>query len=148
MNLDPETIDDMHHALGRPTDERKEPYRNRYVCGAASPTAERFRASGAWDFVCTINGGNDAIYEVNEEGVAFVLDQVRETRLATVRAEEAQGIRNYRVSIKHDDHVSTQRAKSGSEAKYLLYLHLADAGWAQDGFFHYLRTYQPTARLA
>ena len=61
-------FDDMHHALGRPSDPRWDTYRNHYCTEVGGDTAQRFEALGWWDFVTSINGGRDAIYSVNGTG--------------------------------------------------------------------------------
>jgi hypothetical protein len=139
--------DDMRHALGRPTDPFKQPYRNRYVCGVDTPTARRFEDLGVWDLVRVINDGRDAIYEVTEGGVSLIMQDLRQAYAAQRRKEEAAGIRDWRISIDHHDHVSTVRAKSRAAAKYQVYLQLADAGWC-DSYIRYLKTYRPQARAA
>ncbi|USQ97288.1 hypothetical protein [Caulobacter sp. RL271] len=129
--IDAATRDDMHHALGRPTDERVEPYRNRFVCGAGGKTAQRFEASGMWTLEVLINGGREAIYGVTDEGVALVMAEVRAARLAKLEDERAAGIRDWTVELRFGSErfTSTVRAKSRSGARYQLYLKLADAGW-------------------
>lgn len=67
-------FDDMHHALGRPKRADRDTYRNYYCCEAGSETALRFEALGWWDFVRTINDGNDAIYTVNGAGKAALAE--------------------------------------------------------------------------
>lgn len=132
--LDPTTLDDMHHALGRPTDERIEPYRNRFVCEAGGKTAQRFEASGMWTLEVLINGDRDAIYGVTDDGVELVMAQVRAERLAKLEAEHAAGIRDYSVEIRFgaERFTSSMRARSRSAARYQLYLKLNDSGWYYD----------------
>ena len=70
----------MLHALGRP--ERPEQtgstYRNYYCCAADGETSREFAASGLWELTGHINNGRDAIWSVNERGMAAVRDALRE----------------------------------------------------------------------
>lgn len=86
-----EDFDDMHHALGRPDGPHVEPYRNRYVVGIDSPTAERFLALGLWRLDCKINHGRDGVFSVTPDGYWACMRWL----LAKQRAD---GLRRWTVS--------------------------------------------------
>lgn len=132
-------LDDMHHALGRPDGPHVRPYRNRYVVGLDSKQGRVMAASRGWELTCTMNGGRDGVFAVTHEG-----------RAAMYRWQEAKhraaGQRRYVVSAKGCDPFDVM-ARSAAAAKYALYLHLADAGWCNDGFKEFVRL-SPMARAA
>lgn len=78
--------DNMHHALGRPVNERVDCYRNYYCLPAESEQARRFEALGWWDFCRRINGDRDAIYSVNGAGKQALHEWLR-ARLLSQQSE-------------------------------------------------------------
>lgn len=127
LRIDPETLDDMRHALGRPTDGTVTPYRNHYVCGVDSEPAKRFDASPYWVRAGTLNQGRDAIYRVTDEGVTLVLAEAQ-------ARSKAEGLRYWRISYRGFGKTfeDTVRAKSRAEARYKLHLSLSDANWVDN----------------
>lgn len=130
--IDPETLDDMHHALGRPKVATATPYRNHFVTDAGSDQAQRFEASGLWTLTRLINQGRDAVYRVTDEGVALVRADVDAKR-------KAEGIRAYRIKFRWCGKKLEQTidAKSPAAARYQLYLDASDS-WS-DSFARFLR---------
>lgn len=120
--LDPEMLDDMHHALGRPKNPTTIPHRNHFVTDAGGDQARRFEASGYWQLTRMINQGRDAVYRVTDEGVAAVRADIAAKR-------EADGIRDYRISYRwfDKDLEEVVEAKSPAAARYQLYLNFDDA---------------------
>ncbi len=76
-------LDHMHHALGRPTAEQVDTYRNYYCCSTNSDDADRFEETGCWDFGRFINDGRDVIYHVNGLGQQKVREWLRARALST-----------------------------------------------------------------
>ena len=64
----PENIDDMHHALGRPKNVKKESYRNHYCVGVGTETEKFMASSKCWEFRGRINDDRDAFYSVTDYG--------------------------------------------------------------------------------
>jgi hypothetical protein len=120
--IDPETLDDMHHALGRPKTPNAIPYRNHFVTDAGGDQARRFEASGLWRLTRLINQGRDAVYRVTDEGVAAVRADIAAKR-------KAEGIRDYRITYRwfDKDLEDVIAAKSPAAARYALYLNFDDA---------------------
>lgn len=79
-------FDDMHHALGRPADPMVPSYRNHFCIDAGNPQGAHMLATGCWTFARTINGGNDAVYCVTQDGRSALADWLKLKRLADAEA--------------------------------------------------------------
>jgi hypothetical protein len=131
-------FDDMHHALGRPDGPHIKPYRNRYCVGLETDTARRFQALGCWSLDCTINGGRDGLFSVNDAG-----------RLALFRwlaaKQKHAGVRCWSVHTR-GGHISSVVAKTRSAARYAAFLKICDL-WP-DGYGEWLTKAAPRVRVA
>ena len=116
--VDPETLDDMHHALGRPVGPHVVPYRNYYATSTDGPDAKRFEASGLWTKGQGVPGGL-TYYHVNAEGERRVWAWLAERN-------RKDGLRAYAVSGGGLVASSTVMAKSRSAAKYAVWLEFSD----------------------